>query len=85
MECVKCKAQIPDGSVFCNMCGKKQVSEPRKRKKRANGTGTVYKLPGNRAKPWIAARDGNYIDSFKSKSEAERCGSVCGYRYKRKV
>lgn len=73
MECVKCKAQIPEGSVYCNICGKKQVIDTRKRKKRANGTGTVYKLPGNRAKPWIAARDGNYIDSFKSKSEAERC------------
>ena len=73
MECVKCKAQIPEGSVFCNICGRKQVADKRKKKKRANGTGTVYKLPGNRAKPWVAARDGMYIESFRTQADAEKC------------
>ncbi len=45
MVCKKCKAEIPDGSVYCNMCGIKQVSsgKPRKSKMRGNGLGSVYK------------------------------------------
>lgn len=54
MRCIKCKKEIPDGSLFCNYCGKKQEQEPRKTLKRANGTGSVYKLAGRRKKPWVA-------------------------------
>lgn len=43
MNCVKCKKQIPDGSVWCCWCGKKQTAEKAKRAKRANGAGSVYK------------------------------------------
>lgn len=48
MDCIKCKKEIPDGSTWCCWCGKKQISEPMKRTKRANGTGNVYK----RGKTW---------------------------------
>ena len=42
MICRKCAAQVPDGSVFCNLCGVRQ--EPVKRsRRRGNGLGTVYK------------------------------------------
>lgn len=44
MICRKCNAEIPDGSVFCNMCGIRQELPKRTPKKRGNGTGTVYKL-----------------------------------------
>lgn len=56
MICKKCKKQIEDDSVFCRFCGKKQISEekPRKKQKRSNGMGTVFKLAGNRAKPYVA-------------------------------
>lgn len=54
MQCIKCKKDIPDDSIFCNYCGKKQVVQQRKTMKRPNGTGTVYKLKGNRRKPYIA-------------------------------
>lgn len=43
MTCVKCKKDIPNGSVWCCWCGKKQTAEKAKRAKRANGTGCVYK------------------------------------------
>lgn len=45
MLCLKCKKQIPDGSVFCMWCGKKQVSTPRTTKKThaPNGHGTAYR------------------------------------------
>ena len=41
MNCRKCKREIPDGSMFCNYCGTKQVYEKASRK-RMNGEGTVY-------------------------------------------
>ena len=45
MQCVKCKAQLADGSIYCHICGKKQTIQQEKTRKRtrANGTGTVYK------------------------------------------
>jgi len=52
MQCKKCKKTIEDGSLFCNFCGRKQVSEPRKELKKPNGYGSVIKLGGRRKKPW---------------------------------
>ena len=49
MECRKCKKEIPEGSVFCNHCGAKQVAKQRK-KRRANGEGSVFK----RGETWTA-------------------------------
>lgn len=44
MLCKKCKKDIPDGSLYCNFCGKKQITAPRKRShKRAHGSGTITK------------------------------------------
>lgn len=46
MKCRKCKAELPEGSKYCNMCGAKVAIE-RKPKSRGNGTGTVYKRGAN--------------------------------------
>lgn len=56
MLCKKCKKEIEADSIYCRFCGKKQISEekPRKKQKRPNGLGTVYKLSGNRQKPFVA-------------------------------
>lgn len=54
MRCIKCKKEISDSFVYCPWCGKKQIKEERKALKRANGTGTVYKLSGRRRHPWKA-------------------------------
>ena len=48
VRCKKCRKDIPDESVYCLFCGTKQVKEKKKALKRANGTGTVYKLRGRR-------------------------------------
>jgi len=72
MDCIKCKATLPDGALFCPLCGKKQTPEVRKRRKRANGSGTIYKMPGNRAKPWAAQRNGIFIGSFKTYAAAQK-------------
>lgn len=59
MLCKKCHKEIPDVSVYCMWCGRKQQTAERV-KRRANGTGTVYKMSGARAKPWRAVvTDGN--------------------------
>lgn len=72
MICAKCKKEIPDGSLFCNLCGKKQTAEARKHKKRANNTGNISKLSGNRAKPWLARKNGVSIGTFSTRGEAQR-------------
>lgn len=69
-NCIKCKAALPDGALFCPMCGKKQVPEKRKALKRANGTGTVYKLQGRRARPWVAAKNKVIIGYYPKKTDA---------------
>lgn len=53
MQCIKCGVELPDGAVFCHMCGRKQTPPAPKRqrtKARGNGTGTAYK----RGKTWTA-------------------------------
>lgn len=71
-DCIKCAAPLPEGALYCPMCGKKQTAEKRKRKKRANGSGTIIKKAGNRSKPWEAQKAGIYIGSYATKFEAER-------------
>ena len=70
MECIKCKKEIPDGAPYCCWCGKKQEAQPRKALKRANGTGTVYRLQGRRTRPWVAAKGKTIIGYFDKKTTA---------------
>ena len=54
MQCIKCKTDLPDGSIYCCWCGKKQTVQKQKRTKaRGNGTGSVYQLAN---KKWRAIR-----------------------------
>ena len=71
MECIKCRKPLQDDFTYCPYCGKKQVSE-RKHKKRANGTGCIYKLPGNREKCWAAKKNQIHIGTFATRSEAQK-------------
>lgn len=43
MKCIKCKKEIPDKSLYCNHCGKKQSVTKTKYRTRAHGTGTISK------------------------------------------
>lgn len=70
MNCIKCLAALPDGATYCPTCGKKQVQEPRRALKRANGTGTTYKLSGRRKRPWVAAKGNVVIGYYQTKKEA---------------
>ena len=70
--CKKCSAPLPPGALFCPLCGKKQASEPRKRRKRANGTGCISKLPGKRSKPWMARKNDICIGTYSTYAEAQK-------------
>lgn len=72
MDCIKCKAALPEGALFCHICGKKQTPETRKHRKRANGSGTIFKLPDKRARPWVAQRNRVYLGTFKTYAEAQK-------------
>ena len=41
MNCKKCSREIPQDALFCPYCGTRQTAEPRKHRKRANGTGLI--------------------------------------------
>ena len=68
---IKCGAELPPGALFCPICGRKQVTE-RKYRKRANGSGTITKLSGNRAKPWAARKSDILIGTYATRAEAQR-------------
>lgn len=74
MDCIRCHREIPDASAYCLYCGKRQtaaMTAPRKRSRRARGTGSVYKLSdGHRKRPWAAVRGGQYIGFYSTKSDA---------------
>lgn len=70
MRCKKCDVELLNGSVFCHACGKKQIEPKKKYIKRANGTGTVYRLSGKRRRPWIAAKGRVVIGYYEKKGEA---------------
>lgn len=72
MDCIKCKATLPEGAIYCPLCGKKQTPEQRKRRKRANGSGTIYKLSGNRTNPWAAQKNHVFIGCFKTYAAAQK-------------
>lgn len=77
MECMKCRKEIPDGSPFCNHCGKKQIILKTKTHKRAHGTGTIIK-DKRYHKQWIAyapsdkhGKNRMYIGAYETRKDAQ--------------
>ena len=59
MICRYCSKEIPDESLYCMFCGKKQVRD-RSIKKRGNGQGTVIQTAGGKYKAIVTL--GYYLD-----------------------
>ena len=69
MICRKCHREVPEGR-FCALCGADQDPKRRRALKRANGTGTVYKLSGHRKRSWAAAKSSVIIGYFETRTAA---------------
>lgn len=74
MECIRCHRDLPDNSLFCNYCGKRQTSAPevhQRRRRRPKGSGSVYKLSGRRSRPWVAMTgEGKVLGLYEESSQA---------------
>ena len=70
MICRKCSVELPDGAVYCHMCGTKQEIPAKNPKTRGNGQGSVYKRNDMKNPTWIAIhtiiRDGKRYTKSKS-------------------
>lgn len=71
MICRKCAAELLPDSVYCHLCGTKQIAE-RKQKARGNGQGSVYKLPNGKYKAVVVLcyyKDENGVLRKKTRSK----------------
>lgn len=66
MKCVKCSKSIPDDSVFCLYCGKKQVTT-KTRKRRQKGAGAVIR----KGKRYEVRYKGAYIGMAATPTDAD--------------
>ena len=80
MICKKCRKEIPEVSVYCMWCGRKQVQAERI-KRRANGTGSVYKMSGSRSRPWraVATDHGKRITVGSYATQTEALKALAAY------
>lgn len=67
-----CHREIANDAVFCPYCGRRQEPEERKhrRTRRANGAGAVYRLSGQRSRPWLARYGNTVIGYYPDKTTA---------------
>ena len=74
MKCIRCRKEIPEQSLYCLYCGKKQSAQKKKTNRRPNGTGTVSR--DSRCKNiWIAHAPSSggkrvYLGSFPTAGDA---------------
>lgn len=70
MTCRKCSAALPEGAVFCHMCGVKQEVSNKNAKRRGNGQGTAYKRGSGNWQCEITTPVRRTKGGFKTKKEA---------------
>lgn len=87
MNCLYCKKEIQEGSVYCNWCGRKQVRTSPTVHRRAQGSGTIRRLPGKRVKKWQAVAPAVKIDNqlvrttvglYETRADAEKALALYG-------
>lgn len=75
MICKRCKKEIPDGSLYCNLCGAAQTYQRHVKGRRSNGEGTVVQLHNGTFRLTLTeyisgARVTRSKSGFKTKQEA---------------
>jgi integrase len=77
MLCIKCHKEIPDGSLYCNHCGKKQTVTKTKTHKRLSGSGTISRDKRYKNQ-WIAhgpatshGAGRKYLGAYATRAEAQ--------------
>ena len=76
MVCKNCHTTISDNSVYCHICGKRQVPQPHRRLHRGKAQGTITKLPGTRKNPYWARLP---VDSSSGASSRKSLGCYPTY------
>lgn len=78
MLCKKCRKEILEGSLYCNYCGKKQVTTKRSVRRRPRGTGCIRYRPDCKNNPYIAftpasaaGAGSRYLGSFPRAEQAQ--------------
>ena len=75
LKCSKCEAKMPTNAVFCAFCGKKLLHTPSKNfkyKKRADGSGTIYRAKDHPKKPWRLEINHKFVGYFTTKDAAQK-------------
>ena len=76
MLCSRCRREIPDGSRYCNICGKRQgKATPKPKARRAKGNGSIIKKKGLK-RPYLARYDGAYLGYYLTAEQAEEAISA---------
>lgn len=73
MKCIKCRQEIPEGSNYCNLCGKKQVTQKRQKSRSRKGRGSVsYRKDKNKYWARITTTENKriHIGYFSTEKEA---------------
>lgn len=69
--CKKCSGPLPEGANFCPACGRSVSPAKRRHRKRAQGSGSIWKMEGVRRRPWRAVKNGITIGTFATYAEAD--------------
>lgn len=76
MRCVKCGEIIPDNSIYCLFCGKKQITQKKQKSRSRRGQGSVTYHKGHKKYYARISNNGEKISLGYFSSEAEAWSAI---------